>query len=110
MGMSESFPAPVYAETILAPNFEHAKKHLLESLIQIHYAHTRMLAKQRIITEQEERILVAALDGLDRARIDRAVYDGSREDLFYFIEGILEESCGEVAGQNIAGKLHTARS
>jgi argininosuccinate lyase len=64
-----------------------------------------MLAKQRILTEQEERTLIAALDGLDRARIDRAVYDGSCEDLFYFIEGILEESCGEVAG-----KIHTARS
>ena len=103
--MDDRFPAPTYAETVLAPNFAHAKKHLFESLIQIHYAHTRMLAKQRIITEQEERILIAALDGLDRARIDRAVYDGSREDLFYFIEGLLEESCGDVAG-----KIHTARS
>ena len=67
--MDDRFPAPVYAETVLAPNFEHAKKHLLDPLIQIHYAHTRMLAKQGIITAPEERTLTAALDGLDRGRI-----------------------------------------
>ena len=104
--MDNQFPAPVYAETVLAPNFEHAKKHFLEGLIQIHYAHTRMLAKQGIITEPEERALIAALDGLDRERISKAAFDGSREDLFYFIEGMLEEACG----RDVAGKMHTARS
>jgi argininosuccinate lyase len=104
--VDDRFPAPVYAETVLAPNFEHAKKHLLEALIQIHYAHTRMLAKQRIVTEPEERALIAALDGLDRGRIGAAGYDGSCEDLFYFIEGMLEEACG----RDVAGKMHTARS
>jgi argininosuccinate lyase len=104
--VDDQFPAPVYAETVLAPNFEHAKKHLLESLIQIHYAHTRMLAKQSIISEPEARILVAALDGLDLGRIERASYDGSCEDLFYFVEGMLEEACG----RDVAGKMHTARS
>jgi len=109
--VDDQFPAPVYADTVLAPNFEHAKKHLLESLIQIHYAHTRMLAKQSIISEPEARVLIAALDGLDRRRIERASYDGSCEDLFYFVEGMLEEACGrDVAGQNVAGKMHTARS
>jgi argininosuccinate lyase len=104
--MDDGFPAPVYSETVLAPNFEHAKKHLLEALIDIHYAHTRMLAKQRIVTEAEERILIAALDGLDRERIAKTGYDGSYEDLFYFVEGMLEEACG----RDIAGKMHTARS
>jgi argininosuccinate lyase len=109
--MDDRFPSPVYSETVLAPNFEHAKKHLLESLIDIHYAHTRMLAKQRILSEAEERVLIAALDGLDRDRIGKAGYDGSYEDLFYFVEGMIEEACGRnVAGQNIAGKMHTARS
>src|SRR6202034_2679028 len=91
--VDDQFPAPVYADTVLAPNFEHAKRHLLDALIQIHYAHTRMLAKQRIITEPEERTLIAALDGLDRERISKASFDGSCEDLFYFIEGQLEQAC-----------------
>jgi argininosuccinate lyase len=104
--VDDQFPAPVYAETVLAPNFEHAKTHLLDALIEIHYAHTRMLAKQGIVTGTEERALTGALDGLDRNRIAAAGYDGSFEDLFYFIEGMLEESCG----RDVAGKMHTARS
>ena len=101
----EKFPAPVYAETVLGPNFEDAKKYFLDALIAIHYAHTRMLAHQGILTAAEESALVAALDGLDREEIGRARYDGSCEDLFFFIESLLEKACGE-----LAGKMHTARS
>lgn len=102
---SESFPAPVYADTVLTQNFEDAKRYFLDSLIEIHYAHTRMLAAQGILSAEEERTLIAALDGLDRALIAKAIYDGSYEDLFFFIESLLERSAGEVAG-----KMHTARS
>jgi argininosuccinate lyase len=99
---SDSFPAPVYAETVLTHNFDDAKKYFLDSLIEIHYAHTRMLARQGILTAEEERELIAALDGLDRERIAQARYDGSYEDLFFYIESLL--------GRDIAGKMHTARS
>src|SRR5215831_8080407 len=104
--MADRFPAPVYAETVLRPNFEEAKKHFLDFLIDIHYAHTRMLAKQAILTRGEEEILLAALDRLNRADIAAACYDGSCEDLFFFIEKLLEQACGTDA----AGKMHTARS
>jgi argininosuccinate lyase len=102
----ESFPAPVYADTVLTQNFEDAKRYFLDSLLEIHYAHTRMLARQGIISAEDERVLIAALDGLDREQIARAVYDGSYEDLFFYIEALLEKS----AGTAIAGKMHTARS
>jgi argininosuccinate lyase len=101
----ESFPAPIYAATVLTQNFEDAKRYFLDSLLEIHYAHTRMLARQGIISHADERTLIAALDGLDRALIAKAVYDGAYEDLFFFIESLLEKSAGEVAG-----KMHTARS
>jgi argininosuccinate lyase len=101
----ESFPAPVYAATVLTQNFEDAKRYFLDSLIEIHYAHTRMLSNQGIVTKDEERALTAAIDGLDRAQIAKAVYDGSYEDLFFFVESLLEKAAGEVAG-----KMHTARS
>jgi argininosuccinate lyase len=104
--MSEHFPAPVYAETVLAHNFDDAKKYFLDSLLKIHYAHTRMLAKQKILTCEEERQLISALDGLDRSRIEAARYDGTYEDLFFFIEAMLVEACG----LDVAGKMHTARS
>ena len=102
----EAFPAPVYADTVLTQNFEDAKRYFLDSLLEIHYAHTRMLADRQIISREDERALLAALDGLDRAAIAKAVYDGSYEDLFFFIESLLQKA----AGPDIAGKMHTARS
>lgn len=103
--MPESFPAPVYAETVLAHNFADAKRYFLDALLEIHFAHTRMLAKQGILTRQDEGTLLEALRGLDLGRIQAADYDGSHEDLFFFVESLLEEAAGE-----IAGKMHIARS
>ena len=104
--MPESFPSPIYAETVLAHNFEDAKKYFLEALLEIHYAHTRMLAKQGILTSHEEHLLIGALNRLDRSRIQAAIYDGAYEDLFFFIEAMLEAELG----RDVAGKMHTARS
>ncbi len=104
--MSDPFPAPIYAETVLSHNFEDAKKFFLGALLEIHYAHTRMLAGCGLLTREEEGKLLAALHGLDRNRIEATRFDGSSEDLFFFIEGLIEES----AGRELAGKMHTARS
>ena len=103
---SESFPAPEYAETVLAPNFEDAKKFFLDSLICIHYAHTRMLAAQGIITGDDERTLIGALRGLDLDQIANSAYDAKYEDLFFYIESLLAQA----ARVDVAGKMHTARS
>ena len=104
------FPAPVYSETVLNPHFEHAKKHFLPFLLQIHYAHTRMLARQGILAPAEEQGLIAALDSLrvalDEASIASWRRAGTCEDLFYFVEALLEQACG----RDLAGKMHTARS
>ena len=101
----DSFPAPIYAETVLGPNFEDAKRYFLDALLEIHYAHIRMLAHQGILAASEEQSLRSALNHLDREEIARARYDGSSEDLFFFIESFLERACGD-----LAGKMHTARS
>jgi len=102
---AEQFPAPLYVETVLAPNFQEAQRHFLDALLEIHYAHTRMLARQGILTEAEESKLRQALDQLNRSEIAGATYDGSNEDLFFYIERLLEQACGP-----LAGKMHTARS
>jgi argininosuccinate lyase len=104
--MSDSFPAPVYAETVLIHNFEDAKKYFLGALLEIHYAHTRMLAGCGLLTREEESKLLAALRGLDRDRIASGQFDGTYEDFFFFIEGLLDQA----AGRELAGKMHTARS
>lgn len=103
---SDKFPAPVYAETILAPNFADAQKHFFQALMHIHYAHAVMLTRQQIISRQEAKTILTGLDNLDRAKIRRARYDGSVEDLFFFVERELIKLIGE----DLAGKLHIARS
>jgi len=88
-GMSDPFPAPIYTATVLIHNFEDAKKYFLDALIEIHDAHTRMLAGCGLLTGEEENKLLVAIHGLDRARITSARFDGTYEDLFFFIEGLL---------------------
>ena len=103
---SESFPAPVYAETVLAVNFEDAKKYFLDALLEIHTAHTLMLARQGILPKAVASLLLEAIAELDHSKILGARYDGGSEDLFFYIQHLLTESCGE----DVAGRIHTARS
>ena len=75
------FPAPVYAETVLAINFEDAKRYFLEASIEIHYAHTLMLARQKIISPADATVCLHCLAHLNRREISAAAYDGTCEDL-----------------------------
>ena len=103
---SERFPARVYSETVLVPNFEDAKKYFLGALIEIHAAHTLMLGRQGIIPEGDARACLAAVEQLDRKAILDSAYDGQSEDLFFYVQNLLVRACG----QDVAGKMHTARS
>jgi argininosuccinate lyase len=103
---SQRFPAPIYSETVLAVNFEDAKKFFLEALLEIHTAHTLMLSRQGIIPESDARAILAAISGLDRQTILAARYDGQCEDLFFYVQDLLVEKCGT----DVAGKINTALS
>jgi len=100
------FPAPVYRDTVLTQVFADAKRYFLDPLLDIEYAHTLMLARQRIMPEGEAAQCLRALDALDRDEIRAAEYDGSFEDLFFFLERKIAAACDP----EIAGKMHTARS
>jgi len=104
--MNDSFPAPIYDETVLAVNFEDAKRYFLDALLEIHHAHTLMLCRQRIIGRREAKACLDALSHLDRDTLAKAIRERSCEDLFFHIEELLLEECG----CDIAGKMHTARS
>ena len=91
---------------MLAVNFEDAKKYFLEALLELHSAHTLMLSRQDIIPESDARAILAALAGLDVQAILAARYDGQCEDLFFYVQNLLVEKCGE----DVAGKMHTALS
>jgi argininosuccinate lyase len=105
-GQKSTFPAPIYRDTVLAPVFADAKRYFLEPLLEIEYAHTLMLARQGIMPEKEAALCLRALDELDRDEVRAAEYDGSFEDLFFYLEKKFAAACGE----EVAGKMHTARS
>lgn len=100
------FPAPVYADSVLAVNFEDAKKYFLDALLEIHAAHALMLARQEIIPYAHTRLFLEAVSKLDRTQLLGTRYDGSCEDLFFHVQDLLARNCGE----DIAGEIHTARS
>lgn len=102
----DKFPAPVYASTVLTHNFADGQKYFFAPLMHIHYAHCLMLEKQAIITRKEATTILRGLDKLDLQKISAAKYDGSVEDLYFYVEREL----GSLIGEDIAGKLHIARS
>jgi argininosuccinate lyase len=104
----EKFPAANYKKNVLEDCFEDAKKYFLEAFIEVDYAHAVMLGEQGIITGDELKILLRALRSLDLNEIRQAGYDGTFEDLFYYLQREVTKYCdGDV---DTAGKLHTARS
>ena len=97
--------APEYVKTVLNENFEDAKALFLEPLLAIHGAHLVMLAERDIVTRPAARRIRDALAAVCGDTIRRTPYDGSCEDLFFFVERLIADRAGDVAG-----RLHTARS
>jgi argininosuccinate lyase len=97
---------PEYVSRVLRENFEDAKSLFLSPLIAIHYAHLVMLRQQQIISAADAHALRDALDAIPMDNIRAAQYDHGCEDLFFFVERLLVEACGE----DVAGRLRVARS
>jgi len=95
-----------YVTHVLNDNFEDAKALLLSPLMAINYAHLVMLVEQGIVSAEDGHRIRVALDSISQDEIRKVKYDGSYEDLFFYIERLLIQSCGE----DVAGRLHTARS
>src|SRR5579872_3209977 len=98
--------APEYIACVLNENFEDAKTLFLSPLMAIHRAHLVMLAAQHIVSREDARAIHAALDGISLDQIRGVQYDGRYEDLFFYVEQLVAQACGE----DVAGRLHTARS
>src|SRR5687768_11878556 len=98
--------APEYVTNVLNENFEDAKELLLSPLMAINYAHLVMLAERGIISSADAKALRNALDGISLDSVREVLYDGTYEDLFFYIERLIKQACNE----EVAGRLHTARS
>jgi argininosuccinate lyase len=98
--------APEYVACVLNENFEDGKALFLGPLMAIHEAHLVMLADRGIVTAQDARALAAALASIPVDEVRAIAFDGSAEDLFFLVDRLMIERCGE----QVAGRLHTARS
>ncbi|MGH7465907.1 MAG: argininosuccinate lyase, partial [Longimicrobiales bacterium] len=65
-----------------------------------------MLAGQGILAPADARAIRDALDSIELDDIRRVEYDGTYEDLFFYVERLIVGASGE----EVAGRLHTARS
>jgi argininosuccinate lyase len=97
---------PQYVSQVLNDNFEDAKTLFLSPLLAIHRAHLVMLADRGIVGQEDARALRAALASISLSDIRSTPYDGTCEDLFFYIQRLLVNAAGEDA----AGRLHVARS
>jgi argininosuccinate lyase len=95
-----------YVECVLNENFEDAKTLFVEPLMAVHAAHLVMLAECAIVSRDAARKVKAALDQISVSDLRTVQYDGSFEDLFFYVNRLIEGACGPDA----AGRLHTARS
>ena len=98
--------APEYITYVLNENFEDAKALFLSPLMAIHYAHLVMLADRGIVSAADAHAIRAALDTIAPDDLRGLTYDGTCEDLFFYIERLIVNACGD----DVAGRLHTARS
>src|SRR5438034_5872535 len=98
--------APEYVTYVLNENFEDAKELFLAPLMAVHYAHLVMLAAQGIVSRDDAHRLREAPDGVSLDDVRRVRYDGACEALFFYIEHLILNACGDT----VAGRLHTARS
>jgi argininosuccinate lyase len=98
--------APEYVKCVLNENFEDAKALFIVPLMRIHYAHLVMLTEQKIVPAADARTIRNALDTIATEDVRRVIYDGTYEDLFFYVERLIVAACGE----EVSGRLHTARS
>jgi len=101
-----AFPHPVYAETILGPQFRESQKWLFEPMIEASEAHLLMLVQQRLMPADQAIRVSRALQDLRQDGADAFQYAPEVEDLFFQMEARILASAGEEAG----GNLHLARS
>ncbi|MGB3554243.1 MAG: argininosuccinate lyase, partial [Jannaschia sp.] len=102
----ETFPNPVYRDTVLAPLFEGVKAHHAADMDTINRAHLVMLVETGILSRTDGGAIAVALaeieEGLDRRTL---TYTGEFEDWFFLVEAELRARLGD-----LGGALHTARS
>src|SRR5688500_3335357 len=106
MSTSSAFPDPVYAETILAPQFAASQRWLFGPMLDASEAHLLMLQARGLMTPSQAGRVWDALQAVRQAGPASFAYDPHVEDLFFQME---PRTVG-LAGGEAGGTPHLARS
>jgi argininosuccinate lyase len=106
MSTSSGFPDPVYADTILTPQFAASQRWLFGPMLDASEAHLLMLQATGLMSPSQAARVWDALQTLREAGAGSFAYDPNVEDLFFQMEARIVDLAGEEAG----GNLHLARS
>lgn len=101
-----SFPHPVYAQHVLDPYLQDAKRYYYGPMLAANKAHVVMLHRQAIISRENARALAEAITRVEGDGLEKLRYGSEVEDLFFAIENRLIE----LAGTEHGGNLQLARS
>ncbi|MBP8274647.1 MAG: argininosuccinate lyase, partial [Acidobacteria bacterium] len=106
-GSDDTFPAPVFKDTVLAPLFDATKITFVDAFRRVDRAHCVMLQEAGILTLEQARMIARALRDIEQTLdLKAAIYTGEVEDLFFLIEHALKARLDA----DTAGRLHTGRS
>ncbi|HUE76137.1 MAG TPA: argininosuccinate lyase [Chloroflexota bacterium] len=99
-------PSEDLVRYVNAPALERSLKVAFEPQMQIHLAHTVMLARQGIIGQDDARAILRVLSNLRAAGPSSIEIDPGLEDLYSHVERALIR----IVGPDVGGRMHTGRS
>jgi argininosuccinate lyase len=99
-------PSADLVRHVSGPALEREMRDSFDPQMQIHLAHTAMLARQGIVSREDARRILATLVEIDRGGQDALERDPSLEDLYSHVERALIRK----VGPDVGGRMHTGRS
>lgn len=99
-------PSDIVCKYIFSPSIESESQRSFENMIDINIAHALMLEKQRIISSQDAKVLCQSLLRILSEGAESIPLSSAYEDYYFNFE----KRIIDIAGIDVGGRLHTARS
>ncbi len=103
---AKSFPHPLYEKYVLQPFFKDAETYYYVPMIAANKTHAVMLYQCDIITHENAKALLEALQEIEADGLEKLGYESGVEDLFF----AMENKIIQLIGANYGGNLQLARS
>lgn len=104
-GRLDTPPSDILVNLYEAPHLEREKKQFSQYL-QVDIAHTVMLAEQGVLTHDDAKVILHALQRIVDLGVERFPFDARKGSFLLQVENFLFDQIGERVG----GRMHTGRS